>query len=129
EEAMAMWRPALALGGLALVVVLSVVLVRQLGSGPQELAEIRPAKTVEQVVQPLGRAEQGEQEQELGTEELSSSIADEQELATDAVAGAAKEEFKTDHDVFEDAIAEKAMPPAPTAPQTAARTDAMELAE
>jgi hypothetical protein len=129
QEAMAMWRPALALGGLALVVVLSVVLVRQFGSGPQELAEIRPAKTAEQDVPPLGRAEQDEREQELETEEPSSGISDEQEIATDAVAGAVREEFKTDHHVFEDAIAEKAMPPAPTAPQTAARTDAMELAE
>lgn len=129
EEAKAMWRPALALAGLALVVVLSVVLVRQFGSGPQELAEIRPAKTDEQVVPPLGRAEQGELEQELETEELSAGIVDEQEIATDAVAGAAREEFKNAHDAFEDVKVEKAMTPAPTAPQTAARVDAMELAE
>jgi len=129
EEAKAMWRPALALGGLALVVVLSVVLVRQFGSGPQELAEIRPAKTPEQTIPPVARPEQDVLEQELRTQELSSGIADEQERASDAVAGAARVEFKNDNDAFEDVKLEKAMSPAPTAPRTAASEDAVELAE
>jgi hypothetical protein len=128
EEAKAMWRPALALGGLALVVVLSVVLVRQFGTGPQELAEIRPAKTPEQTIPPAGRPEQDGSEQELRSQELS-GIADEQERATDAVAGAAMEEFKNDNDAFEDMKLEKAITPVPTAPRAAARADAVELAE
>lgn len=44
EEAKAMWRPALALAGLALVVVVSVFVVRQAGVGSVELAEVRPEK-------------------------------------------------------------------------------------
>lgn len=49
EEAMAMWRPALALAGLALIVVVSVVLVRQMGTENAELAEVRPAATEEKI--------------------------------------------------------------------------------
>jgi hypothetical protein len=129
EEAMAMWRPALALGGLALVVVLSVVLVRQLGSGPQELAEIRPAKTAEQIVPPAGSSEKEKLDTELTTEELSSTIEGERVTPASAIAGAAKTDFDNDKRLAEDMHVEKAITTSPAAPQIADHFQVAELAE
>lgn len=128
EEAKAMWRPALALGGLALVVVLSVVLVRQFGTGPQELAEIRPAKTTEQVVPQLGRPEQDQPKLETLTEEQSAGNARAQDAAYGAVAEEAEETLWKDNDAREDMLVEKATPPSPVPAQSSMIADA-ELAD
>lgn len=65
EEAKAMWRPAMALGGLALVVGIALFLARGSNSDPQQLAEVRPLEPQKETIQQLEHGEPIHQ----GTEE------------------------------------------------------------
>ena len=129
EEANAMWRPALALGGLALVIVLSVVLVRQFGTGPQELAEIRPAKTTEQIPKTAERTLKDKLEREGVTEDLNSALANERGSVSSAVSETTMDALESDQPKAEDKVVEQAIAPVPAAPQVMVQVHVAELAE
>ncbi len=136
EEAMAMWRPALALAGLALVVVVAVMLVRQADLGTDELAEIRPAKTV----QPETRSDKEPQEDKLqqqlpaierneSPEEMNTLLVEEQEDASTMAPVPATGVFDSDPTEVEDAPAYDALAEGRSAPRAKEQGDVRELSE